>query len=224
MAAKNPSQLMPPLSAEEYAALKEDIRRNGIKVPLEKDENGNTLDGHHRQQIYQELRAEGVPLPEPPVIIRVGLSEEEKRAHVRSLNLNRRYLAREQRRQLIADQLKETPHQSNRQVAEVLGCDHKTVGTIREELEGRGGNSPRRDPHGHQGARAAGLSAVHRGQECPGRAALPGGPARCPGGRPARPTGHCQFGSKYCETPATAHPPPTTSRWRAHHGRRPDHR
>src|SRR5262245_28939040 len=97
-----PYQLLPALTAEEYAALKEDIRRHGVLVPLEKDEQGNVLDGHHRLRAWEELKAEGVKLPDPAVIIRPGLSEAEKRAHVRSLNLNRRHLTREQRRQLIA--------------------------------------------------------------------------------------------------------------------------
>ena len=33
-----------------YAALKEDIRQRGVLLPIEKDEDGNTLDGRHREQ------------------------------------------------------------------------------------------------------------------------------------------------------------------------------
>jgi hypothetical protein len=132
-------QVMPPLSAEQRAALKEAIRAaNGIQVPVEEDEHGNILDGHHRVELWHELRAEGVRLPDYPRIIRPGLTEAEKRAHARSLNLARRQLTREQWRQLIADQLRDTPERSNRQIAEDLHVDHKTVGSVRQEQERRG--------------------------------------------------------------------------------------
>ena len=97
-------QLLPPLGAKEYAALKADIKERGVLVPIERDERGNTLDGHHRLQICAELG-----IKEYPTAIRVGLSDMEKRAHVRSLNLNRRHLSQSQRRALIAEQLKDTP-------------------------------------------------------------------------------------------------------------------
>src|SRR6476620_2927074 len=107
---------MPPLTAEERAVLEDDIRRHGVLVPVGKDEHGNVLDGHHRVELWQKLRAEGVKLPDYPVIIRPGLTEAEKRARVRSLNLARRHLTRKQRQELIAEQLRETPEHSNRRI------------------------------------------------------------------------------------------------------------
>lgn len=41
----------------------------------------------------------------------------------------------EQRRALIAEQLKETPEQSNRMIAEFFKVDDKTVGAVRERME-----------------------------------------------------------------------------------------
>ena len=41
-------QVMPELSADEYSELKTDIKERGVMVPIEFDELGNTLDGHHR--------------------------------------------------------------------------------------------------------------------------------------------------------------------------------
>jgi hypothetical protein len=128
---------MPPLSVEERAALKESIRANGVLVPVEEDEHGNLLDGHHRVELWHELRAEGVKLADYPRIIRPGLSEAQKRAHARALNLSRRHLSREQRRELIEDQLRETPEQSDRQIAEALHVDNKTVAARRRDLERR---------------------------------------------------------------------------------------
>jgi site-specific DNA-methyltransferase (adenine-specific) len=129
---------MPPLSPEEYQALKEDIRRNGVLVPVEKDERGNILDGHHRDRAWQELKTQGVKLKDYPVIIRPGLTEAEKRCHARRLNLARRHLTRQQRRQLVADQLREAPALSNRATGAALGCDHKTVASVRAGLESGG--------------------------------------------------------------------------------------
>lgn len=75
----------------------------------------------------------------PPLrLIRRGLSEDQKRAHARALNLNRLHLTQIQRRELIAAQLKETPELSDRQIAVSLGVNHETIGAARRDLEGRG--------------------------------------------------------------------------------------
>jgi hypothetical protein len=51
------------------------------------------------------------------------------------LNLARRHLSQEQKRGLIADELRADPERSNRQVAEGLGVSHVTVGGVRGDLE-----------------------------------------------------------------------------------------
>ena len=66
-------QVMPPLSAEEYNELKNDIAARGVMVPIEYDEHGNVLDGHHRLQICAELG-----IKEFPKVIRAGMTEAEK--------------------------------------------------------------------------------------------------------------------------------------------------
>ena len=55
-------QVMPNLSAEEYAELKADIQLRGVMVPIEFDEKGNVLDGHHRLQICGELGITDYPV------------------------------------------------------------------------------------------------------------------------------------------------------------------
>ena len=86
-------QVMPALTPIEYEALKADIAKRGVLVPVEVDENGDMLDGHHRVKAWQELRSEGVNLPDYPRLIRSGLTEEQKRNHARSLNVLRRHLS-----------------------------------------------------------------------------------------------------------------------------------
>jgi len=123
-------QVMPPLSPEEYSELKEDIRQRGVMVPIEYDEDGNVLDGHHRLQICAELG-----ITDFPKVIRAGMTEEEKRTHARKLNMARRHLNREQKQELIREQLRETPEKSDRQIATELGVSDKTVGVQRKEME-----------------------------------------------------------------------------------------
>jgi hypothetical protein len=55
-----------------------------------------------------------------------------------SLNVHRRHLRAEQKRELIAKMLKAKPESSDRSIAEPLRVDHKTVGTVRHDLEDRG--------------------------------------------------------------------------------------
>ncbi|MCC8163349.1 MAG: hypothetical protein LIO86_09375, partial [Lachnospiraceae bacterium] len=71
-------------------------------------------------------------------VIRAGMTEEEKRTHARKLNMARRQLNQEQRRELIREQLKETPEKSDRQIAKSLGVDHTTVTNQRHGLESTG--------------------------------------------------------------------------------------
>ena len=79
-------QLLPPLRAEEFAALEADILNRGILVPVEVDENGDTLDGHNRVAIATK---HGLPYE---TIVRRFATEAEKRNHVVKLNLARRHL------------------------------------------------------------------------------------------------------------------------------------
>jgi len=88
---------MPDLTNEEYAALKADIAERGVLVPVELDETGTMLDGHHRLRAWEELRGEGIKLGDYPRIVRSGMNEQEKRNYVRILNLLRRQLSKEQR-------------------------------------------------------------------------------------------------------------------------------
>jgi hypothetical protein len=70
--------------------------------------------------------------------VQTGLTEEEKRTLARALNLARRHLSTAAKRQLIADQLAETPGRSNRWVGKQLGVSHPTVASVRAELEATG--------------------------------------------------------------------------------------
>jgi len=125
-------QVLPPLSNDEYQALKEDIAENGILVPIEVDEHGEIIDGYHRAKICEDL---GIPYP---MIVRAGLSEQQKREHAWKLNLCRRQLNQKQRREMVVQLLKEIPEKSNRVIANIAGVDHKTVSAVRKEITASG--------------------------------------------------------------------------------------
>ena len=126
-------QVMPDLTNDEYKELKTDIAARGVMVPIEYDEHGNVLDGHHRLRVCAELG-----ITEYPRVIRAGMSEADKRAHARKLNMARRHLTQEQRRGMIREQLAETPEKSDRQIAAGLGVAHTTVMRTRDEMESIG--------------------------------------------------------------------------------------
>src|SRR5947199_9810340 len=57
---------------------------------------------------------------------------------VLSLNVHRRHLTNEQKRDLIAKVLKAKPELSDRQIADKTGTSHPTVAKIRDQLEASG--------------------------------------------------------------------------------------
>jgi ParB-like chromosome segregation protein Spo0J len=120
MSATGKFQVVPPLSEEEFTALKADIAQRGVLVPIEYDEDGNVLDGHHRVLACEEL---GVTTWAR--IIRSDLgSDHEKREHARALNLARRHLSSEAKRLVIAGQLRNTPERPDRRIAAALVLLH----------------------------------------------------------------------------------------------------
>jgi ParB-like chromosome segregation protein Spo0J len=123
-----PYQLLPPLTAEELAALRDDIAANGVMVPIIVDQHGVIIDGHHRQHIAAEL---GIPCPK---VVREFATDEERREFALGLNLKRRHLTREQMRELIASECERTPDASDREIARRLGCSPSTVGAVRRPV------------------------------------------------------------------------------------------
>ncbi|MGA2530725.1 MAG: DNA methyltransferase [Acidimicrobiales bacterium] len=119
-------QLLPPLSDDEYAALKADIAAQGVLLPVVIDaDSGEVIEGHHRLRAWTELRAEGVRVPEYPKQILRFEGDDDRLAFVLAANLFRRHLTRSQRAEVVA-RLR-TEGWSLRRIGEVVGVDDKTV-------------------------------------------------------------------------------------------------
>ena len=119
-----PYQLLPPLTAEERAALIESIGTFGILQPIIVDEAGNVIDGHHRAEIAAEL---GVDCPRVTV---PGLAEDQKLEQALMLNMARRHLDAEQKQALARDL--RSRGLSLRWISERTGIPRSTVHRLTE--------------------------------------------------------------------------------------------
>lgn len=116
-------QLFPDMGAAEYEEMKADIQSRGVMVPVEYDEAGNILDGHHRIKACKELG-----ITEWPSVVRLGISERDKRNHIRKLNLARRHLTGEQRDKVLLDM--RADGMSVRQIADETKIPKSTVADV----------------------------------------------------------------------------------------------
>jgi hypothetical protein len=121
--------------------------------------------------------------------IRKGPSTDP-RAYVLSVNAHRRHLTAAEKRETIARLLKADPARSDRATSKITNVDHKTVASVRNELEGRGEIphvSTRGDAAGRQQPvrRAPPAAVVHRSSPPPPVTVQ--APAPAPGPAPALP-------------------------------------
>ena len=134
------ADLFPMMNADELKALGEDIKKNGLTVPLIfwSDAEGKQylLDGRNRlDAMEQSGRA----------LVRGGKLDLEAQLQyplqgdpfkiALTLDLHRRHLDAEQKRDLIAKVLKAQPSKSNRAIAKQTKADDKTVAAVRGKLE-----------------------------------------------------------------------------------------
>lgn len=115
-------QLLPPLTEDERATLRDDIAEHGVQQPIVVDENGTVIDGHHRLAIAEEL---GVPCPRS---VYPGYSEEQKRSLALRLNIHRRQLSRDQRNSLIA--MLRSQGMTQQEIAKETGVPQQTVSRV----------------------------------------------------------------------------------------------
>lgn len=135
-------QLLPALTPKEYTDLRDDIRENGVVVPIIQDEHGNVLDGYHRLRVVAELRAEGVAIPDPPVVVRPGMTEVAKIRLAVGLNVTRRHLTAYQRTKLgkqVEEAIRDEAH--DRQVSGLRNVSRPRSGKPSRSTEESRGTS-----------------------------------------------------------------------------------
>jgi N6-adenosine-specific RNA methylase IME4 len=84
----NYAAMLPPLSKEEYEALKESIQKEGQRYPISFNEQGEILDGHNRFKICREIGLTPIFEKEP----RQFKDHFEEKLFVINTNLKRRHL------------------------------------------------------------------------------------------------------------------------------------
>ena len=91
------ADLLPPLTTEEFEALRADIMQNGMLQSVLIDERDNILDGHHRYRIDRNAKTKIIH----------GLTDEEKEATAQALAKARGFLQKDLGAAL---KLRFTPH------------------------------------------------------------------------------------------------------------------
>ncbi|ASY70304.1 hypothetical protein [Sinorhizobium fredii] len=142
--------LFPMMSERELRELGEDIKRNGLRLPIHMwapDKNSADyvlVDGRNRLTAMElvgirVLGKNGINDKQvhPAKILWYYGEQLDPWEFVVSANIHRRHLTQGQKRDLVAKLLKATPEKSNRQIAATIGVDGKTVGAVRATMERR---------------------------------------------------------------------------------------
>jgi hypothetical protein len=125
------ADVLPWMADDDLQALADDIRDRGQKLAIKQLPDGRIIDGRNRELA---CRIAGIG----PWYERVTPNESEIPALVASLNVHRRHLTSEQKRQFVEAILRAEPHRSNRSVATTANVSHHTVAAVRDELESTG--------------------------------------------------------------------------------------
>jgi len=152
------ADLLPLMSADKLRELGEDIVKNGLKLPIVRwlaHPKGEAvlLDGRNRLDAIELVTGQKVEVGAPSImagddflacdkVIELDGRVVDPWAYVISVNILRRDLTPEERQNALIRLIARTPEKSDRQFAEEIGVDHKTVGSARARGEATGEVSP----------------------------------------------------------------------------------
>jgi hypothetical protein len=126
------AEIFPKMEGDELRELADDIRARGL-IELITLHEGKILDGRNRYRAA--MMAEHKFTPENFRTLPSGVDPQD---YVISINIRRRHLTPELKRDLIAKLVKQDPSKSNRQIAQTVNASHHTVGEVRDALETTG--------------------------------------------------------------------------------------
>jgi ParB-like chromosome segregation protein Spo0J len=146
------AELFPLMSEAELQELAEDIKKNGLSAPIvlwhpDGDGKPSLIDGRNRLDALAPLGL--LVFDENGRLVRLAFKKRQNDCHpitfadqscdpyalALSLNVHRRHLTNEQKRELIGKVLKAKPEASNVAIAKAVKADDKTVASVRRELE-----------------------------------------------------------------------------------------
>jgi hypothetical protein len=160
------AELFPLMTPDELRLLGEDIRTTGLTSPIalwqpDPKSPAQLLDGRNRLDAIEAEIGRPAIVGAPSLMTGEGFlacnkvivldKSVDPYAYVISVNIHRRHLTAEQRRELIAALLKADPSKSDRQIAETVKASPTFVGKVRAEKEATGDVSTvdtRRDSKG----------------------------------------------------------------------------
>jgi hypothetical protein len=132
--------LFPPMGPDELRALGADIKQNGLQSPII-TQDGVIIDGRNRldamELVGMTVIENGTRRLSDEVPWEILDDEVDPFAYVISANIHRRHLTTAQKGELIEALLKVRPERSDRATAKIAQVSDKTVGAVREKLEGR---------------------------------------------------------------------------------------
>jgi hypothetical protein len=133
------ADLFPLISKSELGELAKDIVKHGLRYPIilwRENEKARVylLDGRNRLDAMESV---GVEFLDDDGNFKGSWSFRDGDPYdlVLSLNVHRRHLTGQQKRELIAKLLKAKPGESNRKIAKQTKADDKTVAKVRRDLE-----------------------------------------------------------------------------------------
>jgi ParB-like nuclease domain len=143
------ADLFPLMSPDELRELGEDIKKNGLRSPVmlwRTKDQFQLLDGRNRLDAMEMVGVQVIKYADNNVlqlhptsrVANVAFPGFDPYAYVLSVNIHRRHLTTEQKREIIARVIKAQPEKSNRQIARQAKADHKSVARVRDRLQSTG--------------------------------------------------------------------------------------
>jgi len=140
--------VLPGLTPEQYDELREDIRKNGILIPILVDQWNVVIDGQHRLKIAKELGIPSTDVPQQLTLNEDGAPQVDvfrlQKQMAIGVNLNRRHLEPEVRASLV--EILKGDGLSNRAIAEMIGVDESTIRADLKKCSVAGNPAPEHPP------------------------------------------------------------------------------
>jgi hypothetical protein len=132
-------EIVPRISADDFGALAEDIAKNGLIHPIvvwrqNDDADYVLLDGRSRLDALSSMPDAEKRISEALRLPIYKGPNTDPWAYVCSVNLRRRHLSAEEKRDFVANLLKVDPSRSNRTIAGLAKVSDHTVASVRNHL------------------------------------------------------------------------------------------